>query len=227
MTICSNYYLTFLFSCIAITIGFAQVNIKVGYNLGYTNTQELDELVTNFNTTNDYRISKALGTVNYTSGIDVGFRYSFSSSSVELAFDNLSTEKEALGEEPSDASLFKEVYFFNQKGLNFSLETRSNKLGWGIGLMRRTYSFKTNIATSNEKRDVLSQSTWALKAHTSIILGGTSNISFAIKPFYIFPLSRIDLTPLAFEWNIVPQNTPNERFGTFGLSFVFYNGPQG
>ena len=227
MSFSSNIYLILLFSFIAVNIGFTQVNLKVGYNLGYTNTADLDELIAKFNSSNDYRISKHLGTVNYTSGIDVGVRYSFGSSSVEMAFDNLSTEKEALGEEPVDGSLFKEVYYFNQKGLSFSLETRSDKLGWGIGLLRRTYSFKTNIATSNEKRDVLNQSSWALKAHTSIVFGGTSNISFAIKPFYIFPLSRIDLSPLASEWNIVLQNPYKERFGTFGLSFVFYNGPQG
>ena len=227
MSILRKILLSLLVLMVVQTINYAQVNIKVGYNLAYTSTSALDELVNAFNQQNDFRLSKPLGTVNFISGIDVGLRYTMGSTSLEFSFDNLSSEKEALGEEPSDGSLFKEIYFYNQKGFSFGIETHSDKLGWGISLMNRTYSFKTNIATTNEKRDVLSDSVLAVKVNTSIYLGGTGNISFAIKPFYIFPISKIDLSPLASEWNIVPQNTPEERFGTFGLSFVFYNGPQG
>jgi len=206
---------------------FAQVNIKVAYNLGFVQTEVLDNIVQQFNDQNSFRISNQLESVDFASGIDIGLRYNFGNANVELFYDNLSTDKEALGEEPSDGSLFKERYFYNQKGFGLSLELKTDKLAWGIGLLNRSQVFRTNISTSDEKRDVLRHNHLALKLHTGVYFGGTGTISFGIKPFYIFPLSRTDLTPLSSEWDLSPGNPSADRFGTFGLSFVFYNGPQG
>ena len=206
---------------------FSQVNIKVAYNLGYTKPAELEKLVNEFNLINDYRISNPMTSIAFVSGIDVGLRYKFGTSNIELSFENLSTDKEALGEEPADGSLFRERYFYNQNGLNLVIESRINQLGWGIGLMRRTQLFRTNISTSDVKRDILKNHTMAIRFQTSINFDGSGNISFALKPFYIYPLSKTDLGPLAEEWGIPAENIGTERFETFGISFIFYNGPQG
>jgi len=228
----SKYLITFL-----ICLNFAllpklantQINIKVGYNLGYMDAPTLNQLVNDFNTDPSYVdiIQIPMSEFHTISGIEIGGRYSFNNSSVELTYDNLNKDHDAVGEQ-DNGSLFEEQLFYSQKGVNLSLETKFGVLGWGAGIARRTQQLRGNVATSNNKYVITKQSDFALKLFLVFDFGGTDNLSFELRPFFIYPLNESNLSQLAGpdEWNITPSAGTSERFTTFGLSFAFYNGPQ-
>lgn len=203
----------------------AQVNFKVGYSLAYSSPSELNQLISDFNILNQESIDIEMPDMGFLSGIEIGVRYRLSNTIFEFSYENFNTSKEALGEDPS-GNLFKERIFYGQYGLNLAIETRFQRVGWGMGIGRRTQSIRTNIASSDEKRSIINNKGYALKAYTIIDFGGTNNLAFELRPFVIYPLSKTNLSPLADEWSLNAQGIGEDRFFTFGLSFSFYNGPQ-
>lgn len=225
----SIYISTILLLFVGVNCSNAQFNIKIGYNIGYLPSPSLNQLVDDFNedlTSNSIDLFE-LSQFDFITGIEIGGRYTFGNTSLELSFDNLNRSNEVVAE-LNDGRVLDDQYTYVQRGINLAFENRYGRFGWGSGISYRTHNIRGNIATTDAETDIILNRNFAIKTFLVINLGGTQNIGLQLRPFFIYPLGETDLNLLTSvnEWNISPSGSTLDRFQTFGISFSFYNGPQ-
>ena len=204
----------------------AQFNIAVGYSLGYTNADETNALVYDFNEV--FRDSSIFGNpmeeLHFLHGINVGLRWKYESFAFELNWENMNRTREALGENSQD-QLFEKSVTYSINNYSASLESTLGVFGFGIGAGLRNFKIKQEIANTNEKRAFLEDSQYFLKPFVSINLIGGEKVGLSIKPYFNFPLNTIPLNALSEEFEL-GGSSRKERLWMAGVSFVFYNGAQ-
>lgn len=206
----------------------AQFNISVGYTIGYTPAQEINELVFEFNET--FRDGTYFGMempdLNYLHGLQAGLRWKYDRFSFELNWENLNRTREALGETEAD-QLFQKTIFYNINNYAAGLESNFGNFGAGIFLGLRNFKIKEEIAVTGKRRSFLEDNQYFVKPVISINLIGGDKVGLSIKPYLQIPLSSIPLNNLSKEFfgqDIGTDRTDRLLMG--GVSFIFYNGSQ-
>ncbi len=204
----------------------AQFNVKAGYSFAYTGAPANNAIISDFNTQNAFRLDREMKDVHLVSGIEIGLNYKFENLGIEFNFENLSTDKDALGEDSVTGDLFRQKLYWGLSGYSLGIENIWGKFGYGIALGRRKHKVQENIATTNEKRSIMQKSINSTKIYAIFNLGGTKSLSFQVRPFVNIPWQSTDLSLVRDSLELAPSNDSLEKFVTYGISFAFYNGPQ-
>ena len=214
--------LVFLFQTF---FGLAQLNVKVGYGFAYTPAASNNSMIADFNAANSFRLDRDMNDLHFISGLEIGLNYRIENVAFELSFENLTTDRDALGEEAS-GEVFRERLNWGLSGYGLAIENIWGNYGYGVGLGRRSHRVQESIANTNENRSIVEESVYATKFYGIWHLGGTNSISFQIRPFVNIPWSSVDLGPVRENLEVPSSNDSLEKFVTYGISFAFYNGPQ-
>jgi len=204
----------------------AQFNVKVGYGFVYTPAPVNSDMIADFNRKNEMRLDREMTEVHFLSGIEVGLNYRFENLGIEFSYDNLTTDKDALGEDTTNGSIFTEKLYWGLSGYSLAIENIWGNFGYGIGLGRRKHKVQENIATTNEKRSIMQESINSTKVYAILHLGGNETISFQVRPFINIPWKSTNLSSVRENLEVGTSNDSMEKFVTYGISFAFYNGPQ-
>ena len=208
----------------------AQLNIKVGYSLGFTQESIVSEIVDLFNQSviQNERVMldiplKGIGTMH---GINLGFRYRLSDvGAFELSWENLGSDSKALGEYPNGSLYEYDIFYsFNQYFLTYN--TYFGNLGIGSGVGYNNVIIQERIAQSDNKRSFDIPNQWVARIHLDYSFGSSTSVGLSLQPYVQFPITKVNMNSLADRLGVDPLSSPDESFITFGLSLVFYNGPQ-
>ena len=199
----------------------AQINVKVGYKIASPTFTEVDGLLSKYEPA-EGETTKNFGGLSLMHGIELGLRYSFSNTSIEVGWGSVTTDKTSLSYVAS-ADRFNSIkYNFGLSGFSLGLDNYFGSFGIGSAISRTKLDIQREV-TNNELKVVGSSAT-LLKVHLIWKIQESDQVSLVLKPYYEFGLSDYDLTPLASDLNI--SDNISETPALFGVSLVFYNGRQ-
>lgn len=210
--------------------GEAQINVKIGYGTAVVGAGVNNDILYTFNDQKRSELSDSLSIpftgLGFVHGLNLGIRYKFSENSgFELNWQNLTRSKEAVGE-IDNSSLFQQELFYAFNQFYVAYQSQFNSFGMGVGLGYNRVKIKDRIASSDFKQTILKQSQMFAKVNFSIYFESKETVSFAIQPFFQIPLEDINLNPLKNALDVNTSDDALEGFKMFGISFIFYNGPQ-
>ncbi len=203
----------------------AQFNIKVGYEYNRSNDATLGKLIDLYNDERSF-LEEPLSQVKNKSGLALGIRYRFYTTAIELFAHRTSGDSEALGDD--NGLEFEESISSSNRYYGLALENQFGHYGFGASIGYETLKFKTRISGSNKNREFLNQRELASRVYLNFEFPG-SKVSFSIKPYYHFSLGEYHLIP--FKNELLPDVDVDSadlilKPSSWGITFVFYNGPQ-
>ena len=224
--------LRFLFFVLML-IGFinpkatAQMNIKIGYSLGYSNPKILNDITTRYNADRPW-LEKSFKELHTTNGLVAGVRYRLADIGLEFTWHNKFKVFRSEGLDPAtEKKYFQDIYF---RYSSFSLGFENylfEKFGWGASIDYSNVRFRTE-STDIQSRFTISQQK-GLSSHFYLSINTRSNdlLTLSIKPYVQIPWSKLNIFDL--EKSLHPSSTATEDqfkedFINFGIMLVFYNG---
>lgn len=221
------------FTCFSIN-AHSQFNVKIGYSLGFVSPEVNNQILAKYN---EQRATffdelEPMEDVKFLYGIALGARYKFGIGALELNWESMSRTRTSIGKtlppEPEISTSNSKEYKYSLNMLMLTYESSFGILGVGSSIGNNLVAVKEKIQTSNESSQILQEdnrSQLFARFHLSFNFTGNGTVSFAIKPFYQLPLTTINLQPMAERFD-VQNDTYDEGFPMFGISFTFYNGRQ-
>lgn len=207
----------------------AQINLKVGYSLAYTNPEIHNRIIESYNEQRPW-LSQPMKETNNLNGFLFGIRYKMGRLAAELSWENQFDRFKASGEDPSNDSKVTESIYFKQAFYSFGLESfftenLSIKASFDLNQIRYRAE-RTNV----DGRFVLMKD-WGYGSTFSIGYNfvGDRIMHVSIRPFMHISWTDFDIS--AFDEAINPDTTINtdpndyqESFVSYGIKLVFYNG---
>lgn len=215
-------------------VAHAQLNIKIGYGLGYTSGNGYNDLVDEFNTQNDFRIEQKLKALHLLHGVELGIRHQVDSYGFEFSWESLGGDGLAVGEntDPALPSLFERQLFYSISTLAIGVERYFGNKGIGLSGGLRKTSFKGSISGSDVKKTFVADNQYVLKAYWMLNFRGGDIIGLSLRPYVSIPLNRFDFeqdgTYPVHDYLEISHNetTQSARLPIVGISILFYNGWQ-
>lgn len=206
----------------------AQINIKVGYSIGFLQSKVSDEILKEFNTRNDWLGNEGeFGNWRSIHGLSMGLLYRSRIFGIEISYNNKLNKIEARGNDPLLNSRFEGDIQFKVNSLSAAYELYIGEtLGIGASLDWTTFKASYEINNDNNVDQLIKQDGLSSHFYGIINLSGNEIISLAIKPFIQVPWVDWDFTNLDRALNPNGSSIQNheERVINFGFSIIFYNG---
>ena len=205
----------------------AQLNLKVGYAVGYTDLDQTQTIFDRFNANNP-QAEQELSAVDFYHGIDLGLRYKIGDFGIEVGLNSNSGSSEAINVFQSDGSLGNDDWKISIANYYVALENYLGVFGYGASFGTQRLTYRTNFESTQGKKKIYEESVLSSKFY--LILEVPSKlVSFSIRPYVSTTWKPYNIQDIELLFD--PQSTrPASEFDQdvimFGLSFVFYNGPQ-
>lgn len=202
----------------------AQLNISIGYGIGFLNANVNNDILDAFNSRKGQEIDldNPFGHLKSMSGISIGGRYKLGTNAFGFVWDNMSKSRRAFGE-TTQMTLFDQELFYSFNMVSFNYESNFGRIGIGSSVGKNFLKIKDEIPNSPEKNTLVKESQYFARINLSFNFSGGGTVAFALKPYIQFPLSELDISGLATELDVAIDKQ-DESFPFIGLSFVFYNG---
>ncbi|NNF33314.1 MAG: hypothetical protein HKN68_04360 [Saprospiraceae bacterium] len=205
--------------------GKTQLNIKVGYSGGYMESNKIDDIIGRFNDDKPF-LEQPLGNIDFLSGLELGMRYRFGISAFEVSMSDLSGDSEAFG--IKDGNPFEETITTGFRSYSIGVDNFIGNFGFGASISSRRLKIDTDIMGFDRDRTVLSEKGIASRFHIFYQVK-SNNVSLTLKPYIEIPWESYNISALNRDY--FPDSTiPDSEFETditiFGISLIFYNGPQ-
>ncbi len=228
-----KYSIVFLFTlvcCLCKTM-HAQYNLKVGIGSKYVLAPNYNAMLGVYNEDNGslYNLEQGLKNLNFVNGVHLGIRRKTGLISYELSWEYLSSQSTTFGEDTLTGALFEQTLYYTvidtYLGIDYSA---SDLFSYGITLGPRSMRIRRDIGNSDNKINMTKNGNpqWTSKIYAQIILGGRSTIRFALRPYFEYAWTKLDVSTVRDDLNINFTDTTEEPFHSFGLTLLFYNGPK-
>jgi hypothetical protein len=203
----------------------AQFNINVGYSAQYSPLKSTNSLFDTYNASKP-NITKPYSNINYIHGLELGIRYMFGLKfGIEAGFNNLLTKDNKTSSLENNVIINDEWRVSNRQ-INFGIENYFGTFGYGLSLVHSTWKYSKDEIGNDKKLEILKSSDLAAKI-SLIIQAKSYKNAFALRPYYLYPFKRdTDITALKNVLNGSSSVSVTENFESFGISLIFYNGPQ-
>ncbi|MFM2394979.1 MAG: hypothetical protein RLZZ546_2962 [Bacteroidota bacterium] len=157
-------------------------------------------------------------------GLEVGTRYMLTNTfGLEANFTNIFTPDNK-SSKINAGTVSNDEWRISSRIISLGFENVFNNFGYGAHLGYSTWKYLKEFPGADKKLAVLNENILNLKINLSIHVHSDAS-SFALKPYYNFPLQDQAINNVDFTLNNRVSNL-TEKFNSFGLSIVFYNGPQ-
>jgi hypothetical protein len=217
-------FLLFLFPFLA----QAQINVMVGYDLGFKKPQEVNAAITRYN--NENALSKKMAQVWNMNGLDLGLSYRLDFLTLE---GHYVTRFKTVGSTQTTATeTLKNYVKLNDQNYSFGAMASFGKFGFGAAWERHGFRFSKKF--SSDKRFVeafdptLKYST--LNLFLDFHFKMNPQLGFHARPYYQLPLGGDAISQNVLDENLLlnPQSITesNTNWGYFGIKLLFSNGKQ-
>jgi len=221
-----KYILCLLVLCMT-EILYGQTNIKVGYNLGYTNLAQTESIFDRFNDVNP-QAEKKLSPAKFYHGIELGLRYRFDNFGIDVGLSSTSGTSEAINVFQEDGSLGNDEWKMSILNYSIGLENYFGTFGLGANIGSQKLKYRTSFTNSDGKKTIFEESVLSSKFYFIIEVPSRS-VAFSLRPYIstTWKPYNISQVELLFEpQSSRPENEFDQDMVVFGLSFLFFNGPQ-
>jgi len=215
----------------------AQLNLKIGYQAGYTNPSIHNSMTNRFNVDTTYNfLDQKLGKINFLHGVQIGVRYRWEYIGFEFTWYNRYKSLEATGIWPNTENEFNRDLSYRTITYSLGLENYVGNFGWGASIDFDNLSIRTQHSDGarRDKYRIVGEddnwSPWALSSHFYLMfnLQSTDYMTISFRPYVQYYWQQHDLAP--FRDNLIPEavdiTDTQDNFMNFGLMIVFYNGYQ-
>ncbi|MBK9687371.1 MAG: hypothetical protein IPO65_06285 [Saprospiraceae bacterium] len=202
----------------------SQLNVKVGYNAQYTEYKETNKLFASFNK-NTTDLNQPFEAFHFMHGLELGARMMISNrTAIDGGFTSLFTTDNASARNIS-GTITNDEWRISQRVWAIGLEKYYRIFGFGVQLGNVKTNYLRDYPGAKSKLSVYSESYYNVR-FCLILQAKTRRNAFALKPYYNYPLSSIDIGAIDKALNNSSGTAINERLSSYGISIVFYNGPQ-
>jgi len=206
-------------------LSFAQINIKVGYNGGYANLDKTNNLFDQFNAQNP-SATESFENIHYLHGLELGARYSFFENlAFEMGFSSINNSNKSTGLTSSTGNQINEEWKISLSNYYVGLDMRLYKaFGIGANIGYQQLKYKAALDGASKKDDISSENQLNTRLYL-VFEFESDNVSFSMRPYVSFGLDQYDIS----EFNgtlIGTKPIIKEDIMVYGVSFMFYNGPQ-
>lgn len=201
-----------------------QVNLLVGYGLGFSPSEGINKALDDHNAINDW-YKLRFDDVHLTHGLFLGIRYGWPDIKALLHYRNTGIRTKAEGIPPNSNEAFERILFFRNNLIGLGLESNNRLINWGATV---DYNFFRISTETNELSDSYRlQRDRFLSSHLYINIDffGQDYLGLTLQPYVQIPWKKFDLGPLAEELE-VSGNTYQHNALTFGVTLILVNGPQ-
>jgi len=215
-------YLTIILCFVHIAV-FGQFNTKIGYTGTYSNYDQFNSLLQQYNDTRSNLVDK-FPKVRFLHGLDLGMRYHFGGGFIAEGGINFgqSPNVKSTGIDPGDV-FFDDKWTMKYSDYHISASTMIGSMSIGSSINYGTITFSTDAANSSRFKDVAMSKQWSTNVFLNFEVA-SKGISFALRPFVRIPLTSYSVEGIAQELRVAsPASNVDKSLG-FGLSFLFFNG---
>ncbi len=198
----------------------AQVNLKAGYNFSFFSDQGLNQVISTFNTSQQY--TRSFKHLTWLQGFEGGVRFKADIHAFELTYQSAYHRLTAEGQLVGETESYTDKINIAVNSLAFGYQVSGDLVGAGVDLQYQWYNSRVKLAAEEDRYKVV-QKMWAMKFYLMFTLEGSGYIDAAVQPYYILPFDRYDLDPLSQYLNQAPGSA-EEKWTRIGLTLLFYNG---
>lgn len=209
--------------CFLNVVAFCQFNIKIGYNAQYAFLNKTNSLFQYYNA-NQTDIGQKFNKFHFMHGLEIGARYMITNSlGLEANFINIfSTDNKS--SRIVSGNVANDEWRISNRLISLGFENVYTNFGYGMHLGYSNWKYLKDFPGGDKKQAVFNENILNLKLNLSIHVESGSS-AFALKPYYNYPLTNQQINSVDFTLNKRVSNIL-EKFNSFGLAIVFYNGPQ-
>jgi hypothetical protein len=202
---------------------FAQLNILVGYGVGYQSSSDIDLIIESHNEQNPW-YHNDLNSVTFLHGMYFGLRQDWGTLKTTLCFRSSGQSLSADGVPPSGGDSFERELFFRNNILSLGLETSFSSINLGAAMDYNFFRIKGR--TSDHTKNYIVQKDALIGTHLYLNFDfkGKGMMGLALQPYVDIAISDIGLNDLSDELgvNISGRYEPM----TYGITILLVNGPQ-
>ena len=214
-----------IFSCSIALMG--QPNIKVGYTFGYAKHDQAKAIFDRFNLLNPQAEQK-LTPAKYYNGLDLGLRYRFKYLGIELSVSSIGGTATALNVFQENGSLGQVDWRMSLINYALGIENYFGNVGYGASIGTQKLKYKTDFIGGGGRKTIYSETVLNSKFYLIFDLPSNS-IAFSLRPYISTTWQPYNIrdVELAFDpQSTLPQSDFDQDLIVYGISFLFYNGPQ-
>ena len=220
----SAWIFIFFFFCLSAN---AQLNLKVGYSLAYTNPETHNSIISAFNEGRPW-LESTMDQTNLFNGFIFGARYKIDRIAFEATWENQFDRFSGSGPDPATTREFTQSVFFRQAFYSLGLESFfSERFSVKASLDLNQVRYRSE-KTGVSGRFILMKdqglgSTFSLGYN--LIGDGIMHIS--LRPFFHISWTGFDIAQFSDELDAAPSEPDfdfREDFVSYGLKIIFYNG---
>ncbi len=204
----------------------AQLNLQVGYGLGFLNLPETEKLFTEYKLQNAW-LNGSFQKMNCLNGFVVGVRQSWVGFSMGLNWKYRFADTKVEGTDPVSNLAYTKELFFNLQSYSLSLESGGGWFRLGTSLDYNSLYIKERHTGSNDKVAVSREHQWGSQFYININFPASTSCQISLQPYYFLPWEKFDLNGLKNDLQISAEPASRkESFSHFGISLILSNGPQ-
>ena len=197
---------------------YAQVNLKTGYNISILSTPGVNQLIDDFNETQNY--NAAFSNLNWMHGFEMGVRFKGGLHALELTYQGgyqiLKAEEILAGTTYTDRLRFS----IHSGAVGYQIGDGAFGLGTDVQYQWYKSKYEDESADTSTK---VGQEMFAFKFYLMFVLQGANNIDMAIQPYMVLPTKYYDPAPLS-EVLGIEDNFQQDKWIRYGITLLFYNG---
>ena len=204
----------------------SQVNIKVGYMLGFTNPTEHNSILEQYNNDNASWLDKEFKNLKSLHGLALGLRYKLDAVAFELTFHNKYSKVTSDGISPITNASFSRKLYYRVSSISLGYEAYFGPFGIGATIDANNFRVNTKHSDIDKRTNLISN--YGLSSHFNFSFNfeASDNMSFSLKPYVHIPWHTNNLFPIDESINGVTTDSGvlQDKVINFGVMLVFYNG---
>jgi len=204
--------------------GMSQLNFTVAFNGGYTIASNNNQMLKDFNRINADSITDAFKPLKFMTGLDLGFRYNVDYSAFTIGYSTMRRKRDA-NQLTNASTVLNTTMNYSMGTVYLGFETGTNKVRLGSTIGYRNTKIKATIGSSSDFETIVQERNWVSKFYLNFIARGNDISSIALRPYFDFSWGGTNLDP-AYDRLLSISPGVSDNFHMFGLSIVFFNGPQ-
>lgn len=220
--------LIFFFFIVSYSSVQAQFNFKAGFIYGIFNNAFENDIYKRYdaaNTWQDDPFEKIYSTPGMLLGICQKTNLVNIGANMSAKFQRLQSK----GTPTGSTSEVTRDFFYKLSSYSLEADFPIGNFSFGASIDGNNYKINTRSSNDNERRTIMRDFALGSHFHIGWKLPGGDNISYSIRPFFQTTWTPVNFFALEQELFLYTEGIESDfdsRFSQFGITFIFFNGPQ-
>lgn len=217
-----------LFICIFSVQLQSQVNVRVGFTSQYTPALTNNMIFDVYNEDRPW-LEKKMPKLHFMNGVQLGLRLKTNALAFEAGWERMNRNRTAFGLNPQTSKVETEELSYYINSYFVGLDMYTGRYGMGAQINFSNFKIQSLEQASETKLTYMQDAAINVRFNLAYRISTYYYFSAYLKPFVQVPMGSIDLKP--FGEKLIPNavgqiSNYDQQFWFYGISLIFYNGPQ-